>query len=235
MKFIKSALIPGILLFASGVNAAMMLDLTPYLGADYAQIWMRGRGSWGDIFPRRDFSGGSVYLGSKFHRNFGIELGYDVSIRKKRDWTLQPRTIFFNGITTEKINARTTMQRHGAHIDLAGFLHITESFEFVGSLGYGWLKPKLHISTVLSENRLPSNSAVAQGLTNISGKGRGVVRLGLGLSYMVTEMVGVRTKFTWENTKTLRLAGNQVFNNLGFDVSGFKSATALSLGAFLRF
>jgi len=118
---------------------------------------------------------------------------------------------------------------------LVGFLHITECLEFIGNVGYGWLKPRLHISTVMATNRLPSNSTVALGLANISGKGRGVMRLGVGLSYMVTEMVGVRTKFSWENTKPLRLTGNEIFNNLGFDSRGFKSSTAVSLGAFLRF
>ncbi len=235
MKSIRGLVILGMVVSAGNVNAEIMVDLTPYIGAEYSQIWMKGRGNWSDVFPRRGFSGGGVYVGSKFHRNFGVELGYDISTRKKRDWELFPGIPFFNGVTTEKINARTTVRRHGGHIDLIGFLHITECLEFIGSAGVGWVKPKVFISTVLSSNGLASSSLVAKGLTNISSRGRGVFRLGFGLSYMVTEVAGVRTKFSWENTKTLRINGNQTFYNLAFDVSGFKSSTAVSLGGFLRF
>lgn len=234
MKFFakKNVLMLSTLLITSSVNADALGELNPYLGADYYQAWMQGKNDWKTIFPRA-YRGATVYVGTRFCDNkFGVEFGYDTSTRTKKDWSLPAGTRFFNGtVPNTGITGTTKINRSGVHLDLLGFLPITGCFDLFGVLGYGWVQSKIDII----QNVAPSSSNQSLALASVAGKGRSVLRLGVGGSYMVNDMVGLRVKLGWETTSTLGVKGNQAFTSLGYQSKGWKDTTALSIGAFVKF
>lgn len=225
----KSLVIATVLVAASGVSAEEMF---PYLGVDYTQTYMRARNAWNLVFPK-DYPGASVYVGTRFHENWGLELGYDWSTRKTKNFNLPAGTPFFGGaISAAGLRGNTKIRRTGGYLDMLGTLPVAECVELLGSLGVGWVQAKI-VTSFSSEpvGATPASSAIG----TVSGKGRCVARLGFGAAFMVTELVGVRAKINWASTSTLRLKGNTAFTNLGYDTKGFKGSTTLLAGIFVRF
>ena len=226
----KSLIVAGALLATTNANAEEMF---PYMGVDYTQTYMRAQGAWNLIFPK-SYPGASVYVGTRFHENFGFELGYDWSARRTKDYVLPAGSSFFGGTVTSPNGLRgsTKIRRTGGYLDLLGTLPVAECVELLGSIGFGWVQPK--IVTSFSSGTAAS-STTSSAISSVSGKGRGVFRLGFGGIFMVTESVGVRAKINWASTSTLRLKGNAAFNSLGYDAKGFKGSTTLLAGVFVRF
>ncbi|HXH54600.1 MAG TPA: outer membrane beta-barrel protein [Gammaproteobacteria bacterium] len=226
----KSLVMVGALLAA---NSATAEEMFPYLGVDYTQTFMRARSDWNLIFPK-SYPGASAYVGTRFHENFGVELGYDWSTRRTKDYLLPAGSSFFDGRVTSPNGLRgsTKIRRTGGYLDLLGTLPVAECVELLGSLGFGWVQSKI-VTSFNAETAGATSTRSA--ISSVSGKGRGVFRLGFGGIFMVTESVGVRAKINWASTSTLRLKGNDAFNNLGYDAKGFKGSTALLAGIFVRF
>ena len=143
MKHIaKSLVVAGAVMAASSVSADVIADLNPYIGAEYYQAWMKPKGDYNKVLPK-DFPGATIYVGTKFHENFGIELGYDWSARKKKDYTVVSGSGFFGGPRTT-FSGSTKVRRTGGHIDLVGFLPVAECFDLLGSIGFGWVQAKIN-------------------------------------------------------------------------------------------
>lgn len=233
-QIVKSLLFAGCTVIASGVVAVPVAyyDVTPYIGAEYYYALMKPKANWDQIFPK-SYPSASFYLGTKFHEFFGIELGYDWSIRQKKDWTLVAGQQFFGSTVNATFSGTTHITRTGGHVDIVGFLPIADCTDLLGFAGVGWVQPKIEIvnMTVAPTARIPNSSAIA----SLSGKGRGTFRLGVGARYMISEIVGIRAKIGWESTSTLAVEGNAYFPQLGYSQKGFKGTTAFSIGAFITF
>ena len=227
-KIARYLLVMGSILATSNVIAEMVADISPYIGIDYNQIWMKAKGNY-DIFFPKSFPAGSVYVGTKFHENFAIELGYDTSKKRQKDWSVSTHQAFFNGTANLSYSGTTKIRRSGGHIDLVGFLPTIECFDLIALVGFGWVQAK--IESTFSNTASPSASA----LSSLNSKGKGVFRVGVGGSYMITEMVGIRAKLSWESTSALRVSGNPAFTDFGMDPKAFKGTTALTTGAFVKF
>ena len=229
----KSLVITGAMIAAGCANADVIADLNPYIGADYYQAWMKPKGDYTKLLPK-DFPGATIYVGTKFHENFGIELGYDWSARKKKDFSIGANSALFSStIANNQVFSGTTkVRRSGGHLDLVGFLPVAECFDLIGSVGFGWVQTKF---TTTINNTVTAPMTQASAVSSMSGKGRGVLRVGVGGSYMVTDMVGLRAKLSWESTSSVRANGNQNFTTLNFGQKPYKSTTALSVGAFVKF
>lgn len=219
------------LLLANTVCAYAVEDINPYIGVDYDQFWMRGQGDWKRVLPRV-YPGAVVYLGTKVTDCWGLELGFDGSVRAEKKWALAPNSAFFGSTVGPRgLSGTTKISRVSGHFDLIGFLPITDCFDFFASIGYGLMRTQMHMT--FSET--VGASAQSSALASASARAGSVIRLGLGASYMVTELVGIRAKFRWESSSTLRIRGNQAFSDLGFRPKAFKDATALSAGVFVKF
>lgn len=226
----KSLVIASTLLVASSVSAEEMF---PYVGADFTQTYMRAKNSWNLIFPNA-YPGAAFYVGTRFHENFGLELGYEWSARKKSNFALPTGSTFFGGaITSPTALAGTTkIQRTGGYLDVIGTLPVAECIELLGSVGFGWVQARIETSF---SSEVVGASAASSAISSVNGRGRGVFRVGIGGIFMVTEMVGVRAKINWAGTSTLRVKGNALFNTLGYDTKAFRGSTALVVGAFVKF
>lgn len=225
----RSLMILGAMTAAGSANADLWGDFCPVLGADYYQVWMKAKNDWASVFPK-SYPGGTVYVGTKFHDCFGVELGYDWSSQKTKGFALGS-TFLGTAVPTGGLTGQVKVRRTGGHLDLVGYLPVCECLDLTGSIGFGWVQPK--ISITLNQNA--GNSTMGSALVSVSGKSRGVFRVGVGVNYMVTDMVGLRAKLGWESTSGLRINGNQAFSNFGFTQKAFKGSATLSLGGFVKF
>jgi hypothetical protein len=236
MKHIaKSLVVVGAMLSAGSASANWWFeDINPFIGADYYQAWMKGKDDYGQVFPKT-YPGYSIYVGTKFCEcwgAWGVELGFDSSGKKKKNFDVVGGSSFFGNAVGSDIIGQTKIRRIGGHLDLIGYLPLFDCFEVFGSIGYGWVKPQISTTVVSAAF---GDAGVATALNSLHGKGKSVFRIGVGLSYMVTEMVGVRAKVGWETTSSLRVNGNDSFDALGFNTKGFKGSTTLNVGAFVKF
>lgn len=232
----KSLVVVGAMLAAGSVVADMDMDFKPFIGVDYLHAWMPGKGvltntnvNAKDAF-RQTFPGATVYVGAKFTENFGIELGGNWS-------STQSRTS--SGATTAAVGALPAntgftyvnkTRRDSYHADLVGFLPI-DCWELFGSLGYGSVRLRISDQTLTATVAANQAALNARSPLPLSTSRNGVLRLGVGASYMFTEIFGVRAKLGWEGTQNLRL---RYSNNFAVDSKSFRNSTTLALGAFLR-
>jgi hypothetical protein len=222
-KIAKSLVVVGAMLAAGVAAADMDMDFKPFIGVDYLHAWTPAKNSIDSMqlknaFPKA-YPGFTGYVGAKFTDCFGVELGYDRSVFEKKKKT--------SAITQGKYTSK--VHREGFHADLVGFIPM-DCWELFGSLGIGSLKMKIH------EQVLTPNAGVTQAQINTQSplpfytKRKTVLRAGIGASYMITEMFGMRAKLGWEGTNNLHLK-----DKTGNDVKGFKNSNTVAVGAFVRF
>lgn len=238
LRQIAQYLIAGFGLFASNISGAACAvdyyDVSAYLGLDYYYVFMKNTAYWSQIYPNA-YPSGNIYLGTQFHENFAIELGYFASVRQSKDWTLTKGQQFFNSTNNSTFNGKGHIQRSGAYIDLIGVLAVAECTDLLAFAGAGWVQPKIEIRnlSISPGGAVPNSSAIAA----TSGRGRGVFRLAVGIRYLLTDIIGLRAKMGWESTSTLHVNGNgnPYFLQFGYNERAFKGSTTLSAGAFIMF
>lgn len=199
----------------------------PYIGLDFKQIWTRGQSDY-KYLVANDYPGFNVYLGSAFDQVWGIELGYELTRKEKKDYSFDAGTRFFgadaSGVSST-IKARFTQW----YADWRGILPATNQIDLSASLGIGFIKPKLTISV----NDV-GGIGVDEVLEGIKVDNRAIWRLGLGASYMLTDRLSFRGNMRWEGYDRIRLRAD--FSGLEGEPSRpFRSAMTVSLGFLLHF
>ena len=225
-KIAKSLLVAGAIMGVNSANAMMNFEeVSPYFGADYEWSHMKGAGasqlnmhehvqSLNRFYPK-SYSGANIYLGGRWC-DWGIEVGYDVTGRKTRRQRVPVSRISGPADQFEVFGAPTfgalvpgdtlsvRVKQTGWHLDFNGYLPLCDCWELIGTVGLGWVKPKLSITGT----HLPAN-VITPGVLNdslrLSTKYRGMFRLGAGVQYMVTECIGFRGLIRWKNTDKLRV------------------------------
>ena len=212
----KSLVVVGAMLVAGSVSADMDVDFKPFIGVDYLHAWMpakttltnaNGSINLKNAFPK-SYPGAAIYVGAKFTDCFGIELGADRSFASKKK-TTDVLNVGFPVTYSSKV------RREGFYADLVGFLPM-DCWELFGSLGVGSVKAK--ITNQLFTANTPANQLLVNANSNLpfSAKRKSVFRMGVGASYMFTDMFGARAKLGWEGTSGMRLKDkNGVSSKIG--------------------
>lgn len=223
----KSLMLVGALA-ASGSAAANMIDnICPYIGIDYKQLWVKGKGFWSNKIAK-SFPGGTVYLGTNFTECFGAEVGYSWTMRKHHRGAIIGGPLF---PTPNNAIVRTHTRFHSFHFDLNGYVPLDNCWELIGSIGIGSMKPRVE---AVVENQGGLTTDQVNIIQSVNGKSKAVWRLGVGAQFLFTECVGARAMLRWEATESLRITG------LGFGSErhgrkAFKDAVSLAAGVFVRF
>lgn len=241
MKHIaKSLVIVGAMAAASSAFADFG-DINPYVGADYQQAFMATHSPF-KVGTKKSFPGLNLYVGTKFHENFGVELGYNWSKNQSKKFTLGAGELVgaVNNAAARvaagtNVTGSIKQKRSGAFFDLVGFLPAGDCFELLGSLGLGWVKTGIAGKDIASSTA-GTNAGVVSAFSNLSAKTKMVYRLGLGGSYMMTDMVGLRVKVGYEGTSRLRLKdNNSSLSNLGISTKKFTDSVTATAGLFVKF
>jgi len=231
---IKNLVVTGALLSTAAANADFMSDINPYIGANYNHVWMKGNNVYGKLFPK-SYPGATFYLGTRFHENFAVELGYDVARTKKHNWTQVAGTQFGNIVLPAPSYTGTTkVSRQGGHLDLVGFAKVVENFDLFGSVGFGLVRTKIKFLNITGIPALNNGVLALNSITAGNHKHKGVFRLGLGANYMLTDMVGLQAKVGWETSSNLRVKGDANFMALALPKKGFKDSLTTAAGIFVK-
>ena len=133
----------------------------PSAGIDSKVPYMTGRRDWNNEFPRF-YPGGNVYLGLKFHRYFGLELGYGQSAVQTRTRVFTPGQTFF-GNDLGGFSYHRSIQQKMVHLDLNYFLYLLDNVDFMASIGTGWMQIRTKQSLrSLGPNNVAIQNAIIQ-------------------------------------------------------------------------
>lgn len=107
------------------------------IGADYYHAWRRTKGNYNLIIPK-SYPGGTIYIGGRWDY-IGLELGYDSSVRIKKNWTIPTGTTIGGFTAPFPVSGVSKARFHGLHLDVLGYLPLDccDQTELFGSIGYG--------------------------------------------------------------------------------------------------
>lgn len=210
----KYFIMAGALSLTSVVHAGhFRQDMHPYVGLDYKQTEVKNKNNWYHNFTK-SFPGASVYAGSRFHKHWGVELGYDWARKKSHAGTHASPEDF-----------RSHLSFRGARLDVNAYWPMKEHVEWIGVLGLVAMKTR-----VAFDNQA-LDTANARLFSQMSAGTKTMGRLGLGLQYMGADQMGVRGLLRWENTSRIRLRGKALSEG---QQRPFKDSISLNLGLFYK-
>lgn len=184
MKTAKIVGIAGFLCGLSAVQGANAADPGWYVGAnagfskasiDAARIGRELTGAGfaiGTVSADDNHSGGRLFAGYQFHRNFAVEGGY-VDLGR---FTYVATTTAPVGVLEGK------MRRQGASVDLVATLPITNSFSALGRVGLVYTSVR---------DTLTGTGGVVVPYPN-PGKSDTSAKFGLGIQYDLSKSLGLR-------------------------------------------
>lgn len=242
----KGLLVAGAIVGASTAVAGLE-DVSPYLGGEYEWSTTSGRHTNPSVrglshrhLHTKSHSGANFYVGGRMC-NFAAEVGYAFTNTKKRHHLVNTRNVstlntFFdaNLLPGDKIHGKTRLS--GWHLDFNGYVPVCDCWELIGSVGYGWKRPNVDSHTVYAA---PRATPLARRSNHAHASYKGMVRLGLGAQYMVTECVGFRAMARWINTEKLSVNLRHRHDNTvlarSVALRPYKDTISLSAGLFVNF
>lgn len=115
-----------------------------------------------------------LFVGGKFHENFGAEIGYTFFKKAKVDWT--------GTWNTDYIKA------NNIYADLLGYMPVDTCFDLIGSVGMGRMKIKFNTN----------NGADAANNYDSFSKGKVGFRLGAGAQYKFDDHFATRVMVRYQ-------------------------------------
>jgi hypothetical protein len=178
-------------------------EFKPYVGVDANLRNVSFEPSFGHKHFRDHYPDTNFFIGTNMHKYLGLEVGYEHMYR-------QTKTQFYNdtqsvlgftgnlGLGNQLYISEASLD--GWHLDLIGIWPVLPATEITGILGVSWVKMKFE--TAFVQNQLvpgfPANRPAYWDTDS-----RAMLRLGLGVRHMITENLGTRLQWVWENTSQL--------------------------------
>lgn len=208
---------PVVMLAATAATAENLWGITPLFGADAQWRHMDFQRGFGENVFRHNYPQGDVYVGLKFNDYIGIQAGYEATSRKTETVTLlAPVTV--NGVVLastpgavaklDSVQFSSTARIKGPHLDLVGYLPISDEYkvQLVGSVGIANLKATIYRQTN-TVTRTVNNRQISTPTSTPPVRFHGrktVLRLVGGVQHYIADYVGVRAIVGWEDTKRLQ-------------------------------
>eukprot|EP01126_Amoeba_proteus_P055137 TRINITY_DN6827_c0_g3_i4.p1 TRINITY_DN6827_c0_g3~~TRINITY_DN6827_c0_g3_i4.p1 ORF type:complete len:193 (-),score=10.69 TRINITY_DN6827_c0_g3_i4:183-761(-) len=191
---------------------------------------MKAKRDWSKVLPK-NFHNLGLILGSKFHKNVGVEVGYERSNKKSTDASFTAADTFFG--TQNPLRATFTtkakVRLSSFHFDVMGYMPIgCDDFNLIGTVGLASTKPKIDITSSVAGNN---------DFESVSGKRKVIPRIGFGAQYQEEgSMFGVRGLVRWEGTSRLKADLGTLTNRFP-DASSkiYKSAISVAVAGIVSF
>lgn len=181
----------------SSANAGSYLNclfFKPYLGIEYQYEHIKSRDPY-HLLLSANFQYANLFLGAKYHKNFGVEIGYYRSLK-----TSQNQFQFYNwgGSLASGITAaisRTSFK--GFSFDWSAYYQLDPDFNVFASLGLVTMHETL-------EAYATGSSDLAPAIGLLTGKNTTVPRIGGGVEYLYGHW-GLRSRLFWVYTQNVKL------------------------------
>jgi hypothetical protein len=170
------------------------LFFKPYVGLEYQYEHIKSRGDYHLLLPA-NFQYGSLFLGAKYHKNFGFELAYYRSLK-----TSQNQFQYYNWGGSQASGITATIARtsfKGFSLDWDIYYALDPEFNIYAVLGFVTMHETLTVSATGSSDLAPAISL-------LKGKNSTVPRLGMGVEY-VQQHWGLRSRLLWVYTQNVKL------------------------------
>jgi hypothetical protein len=232
--FTKSLLFSTFTLFLTGSIAASepTQPFYPYFGLEFKWQNTEGKKDWNKLISK-SYPGATLYVGERFAKHAGIEIGYSETTRKTRTHTFATGENFFNNGNTAGAQTKTSLKFRTAYFDLNGYYPLNKSFELIGSIGGGLIRPSVKIGTT----GFRFNDAIALAATK--AKIKGLIRLGAGVQFLFTDCINIRGMLRWESTSLYRVDGFYNSQQTSIHTNSlrhlFKDTYSANIGLFIKF
>lgn len=206
MKNLKNKLIGAAVVcaFAPLANASHFHMDSPYIGAEAIQTNQNYKNGFGrNIFAKnpQDYS---VFVGSKFYKQFGAELGYEFAPSKNKSITLPAGSLATGGSVPLQTNFVFESKIKTTHPYLGIFGEFDHHFAHVG-------KVKFQAMLGASVSRVKASytaTAIVSAVRNFS-KSKVVPMVKLGATFMATDRVGIRVSANYRNTSSIKAVSKE--------------------------
>ena len=191
-------------------------QLQPYGGIDYGIQNSQYKQKFGDNLLKKKLPKGNLFLGLKLNDYFGIEAGYETTIKNSKTTNLSDFKSFF-GTTIFDLNeiqspdyqkTQVKQKISGMHLGLTIEYPLFiinnpshHSLSLVGYLGVKNAKADIKInSSLFYEDDIQIDDPVT---LNHNHK-KTILRLACGLQFSINDNFGIRLLGSWENTSKLK-------------------------------
>lgn len=228
---LKTIAMAGLLSIGLSQNACA-LSFTPHLGIDYKfwQVEPKQSDAGADftkVFP--DITrAGTLYVGTRINKVWGIDFGYDRSSQKHKWRTYDTQQLVFGQPATIGDASQVDVRLAAWYLSGLFYWEVYQNLEIVFHAGAGWLQPK---TTVIYYPVATGSQPVELSFkeeSKVSG------RFGFGMQYLFLDHFGVRALVTFDQTRRINYVGTNQ-NVVSFDISPYKSATSYNVGIFAEF
>lgn len=199
--FIKGLLLAG--LFSGSAYGFSISDIKPTVGYDLMSHHLETAQGFGkNVIKSKYVPMSNVYLGFRFHKNLGIELGYHrTSLRKHQ--------IFLNdghqglGVKAQSNEGHDVHYKaHGpymAAVLFSGIPTIEDAHE--AYLSFGVVNKRVFVRDSIF---LDSGILQTPPLVRTFKHRKSVFRAGVGTLHRLSDYMGLRTSISWENTAKIK-------------------------------
>lgn len=199
--------------------------LAPYVGLEYQYEHIKPAPTYHQILSA-NYQTGNVFVGLKYHKNFGIEIGYYNSLKTSQQ---QNENNNFNGLVPSTVTPLLTRTRFkGFSFDFDIYYALDPKFNIYAVLGFVSMHPTITFQA-------SGNSDLAQAFPLIKTQNKTVPRLGVGWE-LLEQHWGIRSRVLWVNTQSVRFnvdAAQALYP--GITDSPYLQAIQVTAGIFYRF
>lgn len=204
------------------------LRLAPYAGVEYQYQHIKANSTWHNayILPA-NFNNYSLFVGVKYHPNFGIELGYYHYFKYAQAQSFVGE--FNNVPVPSNPLVIGQMRMRGWSADWNAHYFLDPKFNVFALIGAVTYDPLLNFVT-----NDTSNFGLA--ISSVHGKNKTMLRLGVGAEYL-EKWWGVRSRIMWDRgTQSMELNVAQAQTLFpAITPQAFNQSFVVTLGVFLRF
>jgi opacity protein-like surface antigen len=170
------------------------LQFTPYLGVDAQQAKWGFKDGFGNNHVPNSAKQGHVYFGAQLHEYVAIELGYEASQKREKQFTPAAGTTLGGAALTADQQAGINhfrVRQSAMTLDLVPQMKIPghEEISVYGVLGVS--RENMNIEYFLSGAAVSPPAKLAQ-------KNKNILRLGAGVKYQFSDNAGVRLNAVWK-------------------------------------
>lgn len=201
------------------------LNFNPYIGWEYQYQHIKGNGPYSQFMPA-NFQNQAIFLGNKYHKNFGIEIGYYHTLKKSQGSA--ELTQFWGIPANGSTFVMGQMRNQGFSFEWDVYYPLDKYFNLMGIIGIVTMHPNLEIYT-------SPNTNLATALRTVYGKNKTILRLGIGGDYEEKHW-GARGRIFWDKTQNLYVNVDNVGNVFTtITPEAFKQACTFTVGIYYKF
>lgn len=183
-----------------------------YFGVDAVMSKMTFKKDYGEsIFSKRWAPGGNFFVGAMFHKNFGMELGYEIEQKMKRTATVNAGNYTAGIIVPTALPwamYNTTAGQSHSYLGILAKANVFDS-TFVGLMigaSLSKVNAKYHLfKTSLGPDNVPKTFTKTKSVGLIKGM----------LEHKIHNQVGVRALAIWKNMSKFKVKPKEAPSNAG--------------------